>query len=565
MDNCWPHCLPVRTRPAHDAKWSPDGRFLGVKRERSGTSANADWEIWEVREIRRVLVLERVPLAAVAFHPNLPQFISSDRRGILAVRHLDQNREIAEFTIGGIPYLLQYAPDGKRFAAAHMLQSRWALSVYDAASGASISSHPSAPYIRDFQWHPDGKWLALVDNTGAVNAMDAQTGAIQLLGTHRAEAATVAFSPDGGWLLSGGWERELICWNARTMRRAFNLGLGSFTARFSRDGRTCAVVQPGGIQWYRFERSLGHREFAEDLGSRLRHAAFSADGRWLAASGNKRAAVWDLSSGGPAAHAEEAFEAHFFFRGNELFGSRSKVDDEACFRWRITPATNVTSPPGLARLPLRRPDSFTFLALASNSVVLTSSNGSQVLAASELEVGKDEWVRTAPGISGASRDGRWLGIYLPYSGSLYVYRLPAVERVAKLVHPTSISDFEFSPLGDEVAIGSSWGLEFWSTSTWERTRVFTNSTGQVIYAPDGRTVWLARDLRHAGLFDTQTFEPRLLLPTGMIPLALSPDGRHLAVRVDAQRLQVWDLGEIRRQLGALGMDWTDIPRPREGR
>jgi len=47
----------------------------------------------------------------------------------------------------------------------------------------------------------------------------------------------------------------------------------------------------------------------------------------------------------------------------------------------------------------------------------------------------------------------------------------------------------------------------------------------------------------------------LPLPTGMLPLALSPDGRHLAVSVDLRRLQVWDLAEVRAQLSQVGLDW----------
>ena len=39
--------------------------------------------------------------------------------------------------------------------------------------------------------------------------------------------------------------------------------------------------------------------------------------------------------------------------------------------------------------------------------------------------------------------------------------------------------------------------------------------------------------------------------------ALSPDGRHLAVSVDARRLQMWDLSEVRKQLHTLGLDWVD--------
>ena len=57
--------------------------------------------------------------------------------------------------------------------------------------------------------------------------------------------------------------------------------------------------------------------------------------------------------------------------------------------------------------------------------------------------------------------------------------------------------------------------------------------------------------------NTRTIEPLLLLPKGMLPLALSPDGRHLAVSVDARRLQVWDLSEIRKKLHTFGLDWVD--------
>ena len=42
----------------------------------------------------------------------------------------------------------------------------------------------------------------------------------------------------------------------------------------------------------------------------------------------------------------------------------------------------------------------------------------------------------------------------------------------------------------------------------------------------------------------------------MCPLALSPDGLRLAVSVDAQRLQVWDLAELHAHFRELGLDWA---------
>jgi len=49
----------------------------------------------------------------------------------------------------------------------------------------------------------------------------------------------------------------------------------------------------------------------------------------------------------------------------------------------------------------------------------------------------------------------------------------------------------------------------------------------------------------------------LPLPTGKLPLALSPDGHWLAVSVELRQLQVWDLVEARRQLAELGLDWRE--------
>jgi hypothetical protein len=79
---------------------------------------------------------------------------------------------------------------------------------------------------------------------------------------------------------------------------------------------------------------------------------------------------------------------------------------------------------------------------------------------------------------------------------------------------------------------------------------------QVLYTQDGSGLWLLKDHRTAGLYDPRTLEPLLLLPSGMLPLAVSPDGRRLAVSVDAQRLEVWDLVALREEFAKLGLDWA---------
>jgi len=554
--------LPASTNlPAFHKEWSNDGRFLAVRRDLDVGARYGDWEVWNVEEQRRVLLLPNVSYNAFSFHPRLPRVLARRSNAAVALWNLEDGREILRFPLAGRAVILRFSPEGERFASVSSLDVGGRLSINDATNPevAELASHTFKEDVNTMAWHPDGRALVLPDHGGAVHWMDAQTGEVELLGRHKLHAVRAVFSPDGAYLFTGGWERDLICWDARTKRRAFTASLNSDRIQFSADGRRCAVLTLTSLQLHTFERPAAHREFAENLGVRLRLAEFSPDGRWLAASDARRAGVWDLSDGGPGAIETNAYDTHFFFTpdSRELFGSRGSQGDAAGFRWRLTPATNPAAPPGLTRLPLAVPLDFTSLGLVSNSVVMTGSRGSQLLAPEEIEAGGGHWVSTISGINGVSPDGRWLGVYRPFSTLLYVYRLPGLEKVAKLTHPGSFGDFQFSPLGDEVTITSLRGgtlAAFWNTATWERTRTLTNF-GRVLYTPDARALWLVKDQRNAGLFDSHTLEPLLLLPTGMLPLALSPDGQRVAVSVDAQRLQLWDLAALREQFRELGLDW----------
>jgi len=554
--------LPASTNlPAFHKEWSADGRFLALRRDWDTGARYGDWEVWDVAKESRVLLLRRVTYNAFSFHPRLPRVIARRANEAVAIWNLEDGHELLRFPRAGRPVILRFSPQGERFAAVSSFDGGGRLAVHDATNpeAAELAAHVFKEDVNTMAWHPNGRALVLPDHGGAIHWMDAQTGETELLGRHKFHAVRAVFSPDGAYLFTGGWERDLICWDARTKRRAFTASLNSDRIQFNGDGRRCAVLTQTSVQLHAFEQPTAHREFAEDLGVRLRMASISPDGRWLAAADARRGAVWDLSAGGPGAIETNAYDTYFHFTpdSRELFGSRGNQDDAAGFRWRLTPATNPAAPPELTRLPFLTPKGFTFFDMVSNSIVMTGSKGSQILTPEEIENGSERWAPTIPGVNGISPDGRWLGIHRPFSAVLYVYRLPDLEQVAKLTHPVSFGYFQFSPQGDEVAITSSRDerlATFWNTTTWERTRTLTNFS-RVLYTPDARALWLINNQRNAGLYDARTLEPLLLLPTGMLPLALSADGQRVAVSVDAQRLQLWDMAELRLRLRELGLDW----------
>jgi WD40 repeat protein len=550
--------LPASTNlMCYNAHWSSDGKFLAVKRDYDPAGSRGDLEIWNVSSTERALLLRELWWTALAFHPCKPQLIMARADGWVVHWDLQERKELARWKFESIPEHLAWSPDGQRLAISYPSKDAWVVSLHHAADGTRMTSHQFPNAAESLVWHPGGQWIAVSDISGAIHWMDPKTAESHIIGQHQAEAVTTTFSPAGDYLVSGGWERDLICWDVIRQKRAFTIGLDSYYLQFRADGAQCSVVTPSAVRLYAFDSPRAHREFAEDLGSRLRHATFSPDGGWLAATADKRLGLWDLSGGGGTALSEEGVGAECFFTsdGAELFGSLSRDGETDCLRWRITHSMEGNAP-SLERIAFKKPEGFTFLSVHSNSVVLTGTKGSQLLDLKAREARPEGWAQTSPGLSGASPDGRWLAIYEPFGMTLYVYRLPDLVRVAQLPHPASIGDFKFSPHGNELAICSRARVELWSTRTWEQTRALTNFS-RILYTPDQNAVWLTKNMRTGGLYNARTLEPLLLLPGNTFPLALSPDGQRLAVSVDTRRLQVWELPALRAHFRDLGLDWAN--------
>jgi WD40 repeat protein len=537
---------------AYFIKWSPDGRFLVVKRDRSNADYRADLEVWDVSGVHRLLLLTNTPQGAFCFEPQRPRFTAALEQGSIATWDLEKGTATARLKLGHDPTLLMIAPDGERFVQCFEQPTGWMVSVNLLTNGQTIASHLFSERLQWLEWHPSGAWIAAPDLGGSVHLMNSRTGETRTLGRHKVQAILTTFSPDGAYLISGGWERELLCWDMQTFDLAFTINLGSFLAQFRADGRECAIINDEGISLHAFEVPAYSRQFSEDLGGRIQRAVFSLDDRWLAAPGEERLGLWDLASKGPGAVTKEGADAAVFFSGDghQLFASSR----DRCYHWRIDPGTNSDSPPQLSQIPLDPPKGFTSLAVLSNLVAFTATRGSQVVNLEELPTADTGWAQTSDGINRFSPDDRWLAVFLPFDSVLHLYNLPQLTLAAALTNRHSINSFDFSPLGEEIAVSSTKRVEFWSTATWQRTREITNFMG-AFFTQDGTALWLTKDYRTAGLYDSQDIKPLLPLPAGMLPLAISHDGKFIALSVDARRIQVWSMETIHKEFQNLGIDW----------
>jgi WD40 repeat protein len=501
--------------------------------------------------------LQGIAESAFSFHPRQPQLIAGKPRGAFEVWDLAGLTQVNQFSLPRTAHHARFSPDGGRFSAAYPQGQTWVVSVHDATNGALLASHAFDNRMAQFAWHPSGRWLAVPLQTGAILFMDAKTGAARPIGKHRSEVVNAVFSPDGKYLFSGGWDEELICWDAETLQLAFTISLRSFRLELSGDGNQCAVLAASGVRVCHFDRPANYRGFSEVSGVQFRHAAFSPGNRWLAAADGKGLVLWDLTANAPGAVSEAGYDGRPYFSpdGQELYLSRISADGSAAMRWRITPAAAPNRPPAMEQLPLHQPAGFSSLCLLSNSVLITGAKGSRMLAPEQIAEGPDSWLATESGVNEVSPDGRWLGIFAPFNSVLNVYRLPGMGPAARLTERANILDFAFSPGGDEVAVCSRAGIEFWSTTSWQRTRAVPNFL-YFLYTPDGGSGWMSKRLHDSGLYDARTFQPLLLLPSDIFPVAVSGDGRYLAVSAKSGHLQVLDLTSMREEFRKLGLNWA---------
>jgi WD40 repeat protein/serine/threonine protein kinase len=258
-----------------------------------------------------------------------------------------------------VVFCLAWRPDGQRIASAGVDQGLFTVEVWDPQNGqVDFTLREALPGDSEFfsvAFSPDGRFLVMGRANGKLQVWDAQTQKVRLLlGTHRRAIRGVVFSPDGLHLASASTDGEIKIWDATRLdkeQKASAIVRGrvhgpSLNLAFSPDGNRLATggeentVKIWDVQTGRELRSLsGHHGDIYAL-------AFSRDGRWLASAGeDSTVRMWDCQNNYTLARTLRGHTAlvsclAFSRDGRHLYsGSR----DTTVKVWDMTELDNMTN------------------------------------------------------------------------------------------------------------------------------------------------------------------------------------------------------------------------------
>jgi WD40 repeat protein len=361
--------------------------------------------------------------------------------------------------------------------------------------------------------------------------------------------STLAYSPDGKYLATAGFESVVRLWDTASGRQVAHARLsggGVSSVAFAPGGKSLAAT--GGVSEVlllrvpslrRLRRCAGHKGWVNAV-------AFSPDGRSLASAGrdDRTVRLWDPSA------------------GEERWRARPPKGVPSCLAFspgRKTLAVGCDNLRGVWLLDLSGKDLgrvaveegyVSGLAFSPDGRLLAS--GQSVTEVRLWDVSSWKKVRVlTPGADrfAFSPDGKYLAGG-DTRGAVCWWEVRTGRRVAR--HEGSDFTGEvpiaFSPDGKRLAAVFQEGpVRFWEASTGKSVRPLPRHEGAVLglaFAPDGRTLVTGSSDRTLALWDPRTgaFLRTLGRHRGEVTsLALAPDGRTLVSAGRDNAVSVWDV------------------------
>ncbi len=426
-----------------------------------------------------------------------------------------------------VVYTVIYSPDGTQILAGLVngearvwdAQTRQLIRTFPVGTGTKVDQSDQRG-IWGAAYRSDGQQLAFtVGNNVQIWQADG-TPVITLTG-HTGPVYSVAYSPDGKWLASGGGDSKTFIWNTQTWQ-PITLTNHTRTVRsvaFSPDGKTLGIgswdktitlhpitlTASGAL-------SIGLPLTLTGHTANINAIAFSPDSKSLAsASDDRTARVWDVKTGLEkltlTGHTDTVRTVAYSADGQWLLSAGS---DALTLIWAVGRGDNQYT------------DYLTGPTSVINGAAFSPDN---------------HWV------VGGSGDGTiWMWDREPAANEAYTALNGHTGGVRRLV---------YRPDGTELASASADGtVQVWSTESGDNLMTLPKVGGALwsaAYSPDGKLIATVSVDSFTRIWDVSNGQP--VTPTVTLQghgkdqvdaVAFSPDGRYLATGGWDENAVLWD-------------------------
>jgi len=453
--------------------------------------------------------------------------------------------------------------DGKRLATGGTDKQVQIWDISDHASPRLLLRGDHYDRIQDLAFSADARTLAACDKNGSLRLWPvpaAGEAAVEgpparIWQAHEGRANSIAFHPAKNELASAGQESHVAIWDLaagagpRTMDEPGGPDAHARTLAFTPDSRCLAVPgQPGvrlwNVQTEKLERTLGSTASPAD------HVAISPDGHQVAVAHHTTATLelWELPTIPAAARSARVSDpAETADRRSAGKQATSGQPSGSVAR----PATAPTPPAPVTEPRWKVTDQPCDRLVFSPDralVAAVSYDGDEVVTYDTATGRRCDRIPAEQCRAAAfSPDGRRLAFTV--QDSVVIWDWPQRRKARELTgHISTVTSIAFSPDGRALATaGNDRRIKLWDPASGQLLHTMTGNTGYVrdiAFVDNGRLISVD-DLGYVHVWHTRLGQ--LLCTLRSAPhnsahcMSVSPDRRHLALRLDNGQVELLDI------------------------